>query len=414
MKHSDLPDSDEPQHGNDSSGHWPKRRSAILDWLLTGTRDIRFIDDIFVMLCERLRDQGVPLGRATLHLRTLHPQWLGVRFLWKPGMAKPQFDTFGHGIEKTKAYLQSPIHGLYEGMDRIYCRFNDPSSSTGPWYPLYDELEAEGLADYAAWPLEYTAGQRQAVTFSSNRPGGFTVAEICVLTDLLPLLALVTEIRMKNRLARTLLETYVGPHASEQILAGATTRGSGATVGAAIMICDMRDFTTISDHWPRDEVIERLNAYFDALSGPIEHHGGEILKFMGDALLAIFPLSDPDACAKLLKAIAEARERLGELDEACRARGQPPLQYGIGAHVGDVMYGNIGSSHRLDFTVIGPAVNLTARLERLTKELGHPVLLSGAFVEIAGCRDRVTWLGSHPLRGLGEPVDVYAYDPVAG
>ncbi len=304
-------------------------------------------------------------------------------------------------------------HGgdLIEPAIRRYVRqrLDDPSARLGRWYQLYDELIAEGLTDYVAWPLEHTFGKRQVVTFSCNRKGGFSADEIAFLTDLLPVLALVSEIRMKNRLARTLLETYVGPHASEQILAGATTRGSGATVGAAILVCDMRDFTTISDHWPRDDVIERLNAYFDALSGPIERHGGEILKFMGDGLLAIFPLSDPDAGPKLLAAITEALLALAELDVACRDKGQPALAYGIGVHVGDVMYGNIGSRQRLDFTVIGPAVNVTARLEALTKELGRPILLSGAFVDMADCRDRVEWLGSHPLRGLGEPVDVFAY-----
>ena len=351
----------------------------------------------------------MPLGRVTLHLRTLHPQWLGVRFLWQPEMEKPKFDTFGHGIEKTAQYLLSPVHALYHGMDLVRQRLDDPSARLGRWYPLYDELIAEGLTDYVAWPLEHTFGKRQVITFSCNRKGGFSAEEIAFLTDLLPVLALVSEIRMKNRLARTLLETYVGPHASEQILAGATTRGSGATVGAAILVCDMRDFTTISDHWPRDDVIDRLNAYFDALSGPIERHGGEILKFMGDGLLAIFPLSDPDAGPKLLAAIAEARIALAELDVACRDKGQPALAYGIGVHVGDVMYGNIGSRQRLDFTVIGPAVNVTARLEALTKDLGRPILLSGAFVDMADCRDRIEWLGSHPLRGLGEPVDVFAY-----
>ncbi|MBN9032688.1 MAG: adenylate/guanylate cyclase domain-containing protein [Rhizobiales bacterium] len=391
------------------AGQWPRRRSAILDWLLVGTRHVQYMDDIFLLLCGKLHEAGLPLGRVTLHLRTLHPQWLGVRFLWQPGMEKPKFDTFGHGIEKTAQYLMSPIHALYQGVDLVRQRLDDPSARLGRWYQLYDELIAEGLTDYVAWPLEHTFGKRQVVTFSCNRKGGFSADEIAFLTDLLPVLALVSEIRMKNRLARTLLETYVGPHASEQILAGATTRGSGATVGAAILVCDMRDFTTISDHWPRDDVIERLNAYFDALSGPIERHGGEILKFMGDGLLAIFPLSDPDAGPKLLAAIAEARLALAELDVACRDKGQPALAYGIGVHVGDVMYGNIGSRQRLDFTVIGPAVNVTARLEALTKELGRPILLSGAFVDMADCRDRVEWLGSHPLRGLGEPVDVFAY-----
>jgi adenylate cyclase len=153
------------------------------------------------------------------------------------------------------------------------------------------------------------------VTFATDRPGGFDDAHIAGLLKLLPVLALVSEIRVKNRLARTLLETYVGSHAGELILAGATRRGSGTTVRAAIMICDLRDFTRISDNWPRDDVIDLLNGYFDAMSEPIARHGGEILKFIGDGLLAIFPLSEPSACANLLHAVTEARQAMVALND---------------------------------------------------------------------------------------------------
>jgi hypothetical protein len=156
------------------------------------------------------------------------------------------------------------------------------------------------------------------VTFATDQPGGFDDAHIAGLLKLLPVLALVSEIRIKNRLARTLLETYVGSHASELILAGATRRGSGTTVRAAIMICDLRDFTRISDNWPRDDVIGLLNGYFDAMSEPIARHGGEILKFIGDGLLAIFPLSQPSACANLLHAVAEAQRHFSEVQNSSR------------------------------------------------------------------------------------------------
>jgi adenylate cyclase len=225
----------------------------------------------------------------------------------------------------------------------------------------------------------------------------------------LPILALVSEIRMKNRLARTLLETYVGFHAGELILAGATRRGSGTTVRAAIMICDLRDFTRISDNWPRDDVIDLLNGYFDAISEPIARHGGEILKFMGDGLLAIFPLSQPSACANLLHAVAEACQAMIALNENNGETGRAPLNYGIGVHVGDVMYGNIGSRTRLDFTVIGPAVNMASRLEALTKELGRPVLLSRAFADMVHSDFDLERLGEYPVRGFNDPIELFAY-----
>jgi len=225
----------------------------------------------------------------------------------------------------------------------------------------------------------------------------------------LPVLALVSEIRIKNRLARTLLETYVGSHASEHILAGATRRGSGATVHAAIMICDLRDFTRISDNWPRDDVIDLLNAYFDAMSEPIARHGGEILKFIGDGLLAIFPLSQPSACANLLHAVAEARQAMVALNERNGDTGRAPLNYGVGVHVGDVMYGNIGSRTRLDFTVIGPAVNMASRLETLTKQLGRTVLLSRAFADCVESDFDLERVGEYPVRGFSDPIELFAY-----
>ena len=175
------------------------------------------------------------------------------------------------------------------------------------------------------------------------------------------------------------------------------------------MICDLRDFTAISDLWPRDDVIHLLNDYFDAISDPIERYGGEILKFMGDGLLAIFPLSKETACADLLQAIREGQASMAELNEEHVRMGRDPLRYGVGVHVGDVMYGNIGSRRRLDFTVIGPAVNVASRLESLTKEVKRPVLLSRAFVEMADCAKDMDSLGTYPLRGLGEPVDVFAF-----
>ncbi|KAA1180469.1 adenylate/guanylate cyclase domain-containing protein [Rhizobium tropici] len=392
----------------DDSGNWPTRQSKILDWLMNDVRDQRFIDNILVELCEKMRASGIPVARASMHFRTLHPQWLGARILWRTGMKEADIATFSYGVENTPQFLASPINEIFNGATEVRQDLQ-VSGKDQLAYPLYKEMYEEGLTDYIAWPIYHTLGKRHIATFASDAPGGFTEQHVTFLRDLLPALTMVTEIRLKNIMARTLLRTYVGPHASEQILAGATTRGSGATVGAAILICDLRDFTTISDMWPRDDVIELLNGYFDAMVEPIEKHGGEILKFMGDGLLAIFPLSDPNACHNLLLAISEAQAAVGVLNEENRKHGREVLRYGVGVHVGDVMYGNIGSRTRLDFTVIGPAVNIASRLESLTKEVKRPVLLSKAFVDMAECRRDMESLGSFPLKGLGEPVDVYAF-----
>ncbi|PDT00678.1 adenylate/guanylate cyclase domain-containing protein [Rhizobium chutanense] len=388
-------------------GVWPIRRRAILDWLVNETRGERFIDNILVEMCGKLVSAGVPVARATLHFRTNHPQWIGARILWKEGLTEAKIDTFAYGVENTPEFLNSPINAIHQGAEELRKRLE--GAADGELDSFYRELHDDGLTEYIAWPVEHTFGKRHVVTFSTRRPGGFASEHVDFLRDLLPALTLVSEIRLKNIMARTLLQTYVGPHASEQILSGVTTRGSGATVGAAIMICDLRDFTAISDLWPRDDVIHLLNDYFDAMSDPIERYGGEILKFMGDGLLAIFPLTKETACTDLLQAIREGQASMAELNEQHLRMGREPLRYGVGVHVGDVMYGNIGSRRRLDFTVIGPAVNVASRLESLTKEVKRPVLLSRAFVEMAGCAKDMDSLGTFPLRGLGEPVDVFAF-----
>ena len=266
------------------------------------------------------------------------------------------------------------------------------------------------MTDYVAWPLTFTLGRRHVVTFATGRTGGFSDEELDRVRDLLLVLAPVCEIRLKNRLARTLLETYVGPHASDQILNGSITRGSGVTVQAVVLICDLRGFTVLSELWPRDDVITMLNDYFDAMSAPVERHGGEILKFIGDGMLAIFPLSDPEACTKAVAAAVESRDAMAALNRDRAVRGLDPLGYGVGVHIGDVMYGNIGSSSRLDFTVIGPAVNTAARLEGLTKLVGRKILFSGAFVDSLGTRAGLDPIGSFPLRGVGAPLDVFALE----
>jgi adenylate cyclase len=380
----------------------------VVDWLINGARDERFIDNIFAQLCIRLQQAGIPVKRATLHVLIHHPQWLGARIMWADGMREAEIARVDYDVRERSQYIGSPANEIYDGATEVRENLErDPS--LGRRHAVYDEMRTKGLTDYVAWPLYHTLGKRHLVTFATDRPGGFDDAHIACLLGLLPILALVSEIRVKNRLARTLLETYVGSHASELILAGATRRGSGTTVRAAIMICDLRDFTKISDNWPRDDVIDLLNSYFDAMSEPIAKHGGEILKFIGDGLLAIFPLSQPSACANLLHAVTEARRAMLGLNENNGDTGRAPLNYGIGVHVGDVMYGNIGSRTRLDFTVIGPAVNMASRLEALTKQLGRTVLLSRAFADLVGNEFNLECVGEYPVRGFSDPIELFAY-----
>ncbi|MBY3130180.1 adenylate/guanylate cyclase domain-containing protein [Rhizobium laguerreae] len=372
----------------------------VIEWLAQGLRDEASSERIFVQLCERLVKAGIALSRATLHFRVHHPQWLGTRLIWHRGHRDADVQNIAYDVEATDVFLKSPFQFVIATGKEVRQKIQ----LHGPHkFPVYEELRDQGHTDYAAWPLDHTQGRRHLVTFATDRPDGFDDSDIALIHSTLPLFSLVTEIRLKNQLARTLLQTYVGPHASEQILDGATTRGSGATVSAAIMICDLRNFTLLSGSQHRDNVIEILNEYFDLMADPIERHGGEILKFMGDGLLAIFPLNKPNACQRLIAALTSAYEA-----SARRTSVKFPVRFGTGVHVGEVMYGNIGSQRRLDFTVIGPAVNLASRLETMTKQLKRPILISADFVASAGCAAQADCLGMHNIKGFDEMIEVHA------
>jgi adenylate cyclase len=391
-----------------NTGRWPTRLSSALDWLVRETSTLPFVDDLYAGFCERLVAEGVPIDRAAMYLRTLHPQFWGARVLWRPGMEEAEIVTVEATMLEDPRFLNSPIKALYDGADGIRQRLDLPDTEQGDGYGIYAELRQEGLTDYMALPMQFTDGKRHAATWSTKQPGGFSTADLIEINDVLPILAMAVEIRLNRRITKNLLNAYVGRHAGERILSGDIRRGTGATVRAAVWNCDLRGFTRISEQWPRDDVIEWLNEYFDVMAAPVERHGGEILKFVGDGMLAIFRLDSPDACNQALQAAVEARRGMRELNIRRTQRGSFELGFGVALHVGDVMYGNIGTATRLDFTVIGPAVNVASRLQTLTKELRRQVLLSAPFAFMCGCSaEFLTTLGRYPLRGLDEPIEVF-------
>ena len=390
------------------TGAWPTRRSAALDWLVNETRDQPFLDNLFAELCQRLRQDGLPLERATMHLRTLHPQFQGARVLWRTDLAEAELYLMKHEIMDDPRFANSPVRALYEGADGFRQRLDLPPDAGTAEYGIYADLREQGYTDYVALPMQFTDGRRHATSWSTKRPGGFSTEDLVQINDTLAVLQLAVEIRSNRRITKNLLNAYVGEHAGARILSGEIRRGSGATVRAAVWNSDLRGFTRISEQWPRDDVITWLNEYFDVMAAPVEKFGGEILKFVGDGMLAIFPLENPEACNGALQAAVEARNGMRELNERRIARGSFELGFGLALHVGDVMYGNIGTETRLDFTVIGPAVNVTSRLQTLTKELRRQVLLSAPFAYLCGCSaDVLTTLGKFPLRGVDEPIEVF-------
>ena len=393
-----------------AAGNWPVARSPVIDWLIGEAR--RLPDDATLLraLCERLVEAGSPLARASFHIRTLHPELFGMGFYWQRGADDIRVFRAEHGIQQTPLYQRSPMRLLFEGAGAVRQRLDLPHADFDFDFPLLDELRQEGLTDYVAPPMTFSDGKIHGTTWSSDRPGGFATEHLTQIYDLLPLFSLLLEIHLNRRIAINLLDTYVGRDAGERILRGQITRGSGQTVRAAIWFCDLRGFTELSERTDRDTLLACLNQYFDCMAKPVEQHGGEILKFIGDAMLAMFPLETEQACQRALEAALDARAAMDQLNGARTARGEEALGFGIALHAGDVMYGNIGAARRLDFTVVGPAVNLTSRLERLCRDLGLNLLISDTFAGMCACADYRS-LGTHHLIGISRAVEVFTVAP---
>lgn len=386
------------------------RERHCISWLINETVGQPYFDNLFGELCQELRIDGVPIDRGTVHIRTLHPQFMGATVLWEDGMSEASMIMFGHAALQSEAYLQSPIRPLFEGrLDEIRKRFDDRVVEDEEVFNIFADLKEQGFTDYIIMPLMFVSGTRHACSWATKLPGGFSEDVHAYLHEIRPLLAMVMEIRLNRRIAKNLLNTYVGERAGERILAGQITRGSGETVRAAIWHCDLRGFTMLSEKVPRDEVIASLNAYFDVMAAPVLENGGEILKFIGDAMLAIFPLETDGACSRAFSAAMRARRDMHELNEQRRAEGKDEIGFGLSLHVGDVMYGNIGAATRLDFTVIGAAVNTAARLEELTKELRRELVMSGQFANLCeGTKTYLERIGSYQLRGVIDEIEVFA------
>ena len=276
---------------------------------------------------------------------------------------------------------------------------------------MLSQLKNFGCTDYFALALKRTYRRFPVVTWATDWPSGFTEADIAALKEINPALALIVDPRAICSITDNLLDTYLAPLAGRRVLAGQTRRTVGERLHAVIMMTDMRGFTTLSDRLAGEEVIALLDDYFDATVTPVEARKGETVKFMGDGALSIFPAADngdfSEASVQALEAALEGLERLRLVNKARRETDRTEVRSGIGLHVGEVIFGNVGAATRLDFTVIGPAVNLAARIEGLTKQLLRPILVSSAFARV--CPRPLVSLGFHRVRGLFEPEEVFSF-----
>jgi adenylate cyclase len=256
---------------------------------------------------------------------------------------------------------------------------------------MLTELRAEGVTEYLGLPLPLSDGSWKGITYCTSRDGGLPEEQVVMLRSLEPTLAMILEIQTLHRTTLTLLDTYVGPIAGARVLDGAIKRGMCEAICAVIWFCDLRDFTELSEKLPAADLVNLLNEYFGAMTDSIGSHGGEVLKFIGDALLAIFPLSgesDTSVVDRALLGAQGAVAAISALNDKRLATGEPVIRFGLALHVGEVLYGNIGGASRLDFTVVGQAVNVASRLESLTKQIGKQILLSGELPICAARRAR--------------------------
>jgi adenylate cyclase len=357
----------------------------IATWLIDGARSAQQPDEVLAQLCDRLTASGVPLWRTGVFVRTLHPDVMGRSFVWRPGagvvVSSATFD-----ILDSDVYRTSPIATIYQTGEVVRHRIVRGEGLNHS--PFLNELRDEGATDYIGYPLRFTDGSLHAATCSTKQDGGFTDANIEALTAVMPALARVAEIRALRRIATNLLDTYVGNRAGERILAGQIRRGTADALHAVIWLSDMRGFTSLSDRVTPQAVVNVLNRYFDCQVPAIAKHGGEVLKFMGDGLLAIFPVSDDggDTTGVYTRVLSAARETRANVDALNKAQGPwstDRIRFGIALHVGEVLYGNIGGGNRLDFTCIGPAVNLAARIEKIAGKLGRTIVASAEFAQHA-------------------------------
>ena len=356
---------------------------------------------VFDLFCRQLCDLGLAVDRATLSIGQLHPQLAARTILWEREAGGAVEVGRQHGVLDTAGYQLSPIRRIHEGSPPIRRRLALPDCPHD--FPVLDDLAAQDYTDYYLMPLRFSTGLIQTMGFASKAPDGFSDLDIATIHAALPAFAAVVELRHVLATARGLLETYVGPNTGARILDGAIKRGDGTTIHAVVWLCDLRDFTALSERLPYADMLDLLNAYFDCMSAPVQARGGEILKFIGDAMLAIFPCeATGDALTQAAdQAIAAAEDAVTALAEINRERansGAPLLRCGIALHVGEVMYGNIGSANRLDYTVIGPTVNLVSRLEPLTAVHDVPIVVSADIA--AASRRAVRSLGRHDLKGI--------------
>jgi len=389
--------------------------NPLLGWLVRDAPAVSSSRDLVEAFAHAMLAGGIPVWRMWLTIRTLHPQLLGTNYLWEDNGKGVQQNTVSRDVLDDPRFLESPVRPVFQGAGGLRRRLDVPNPVLD--FPVVRELREQGATDYVVMPFVFSNGQINAISISSKRPGGFTTSDLGHVYEVLPLLTRVFEVHAMRLNAVNLLDVYLGKQSGAKVLDGLVRRGDGEDVYAVIWFSDLRDSTRLADSMPRAEFLRLLDSFFDCTAGAVLEHGGEVLRFIGDASLAIFPIHEANernetaspqavrACEMALAAARNARTRLQDANARRAGAGGAELKLGIGLHVGDVMYGNIGTRDRLEFSVIGAAANEAARIEAMSKTLGATVVVSEAFARHVP--ERLRSLGRHALRGVEGAQELY-------
>ena len=373
----------------------------VIDWLMDGARPARLPQDVLRETCRRIVSAGLPLYRVGVFVRTLHPNVLGRAFIWQEDKRAVEVSEAAHDLLESETFLKSPIRIVFAEHLAVRRLLADPACPMD--FPILEDLRKEGATDFIALPLRFVNGEVHAASFATRQAGGFRDDQLAALRRLLGPFTRMVEIYGNMRKAQNILDAYLGRNAGAKVLAGQIKRGDAEDIDAVIWFCDLRDSTQIADSMERRAFLALLNEYFECVLGPVLERGGEVLRFIGDAALAIFPVNgEPaEACAKALAAARDARERMNKLNK----NRTPPLRCGIGLHIGHLSYGNVGTPSRIEFTVVGVAANEAARIEALCKRLDVDLLVSERVAQALPMAWRS--LGTHTLRGVGDKMELF-------
>ncbi len=389
----------------DEKPGWDVQR--IIDWVFAEGLKLQENNNFVEALALQLVANGAPVDRLMVSLQILHPQLIATSETWQRATGETLHIETVHEIRNSDRYIGSPMQAIYETEGPVRQRLDDLPEDA---HLAYTEQADQGFTDYLGLPIIVGDSTHGVIIFSTCAPRGYTDPDIGQFEKLRDYLVPVLEMHALRQLARSLMNTYVGKRTGTRVLAGMIKRGDAEVINAALWFSDLRNFTELTETLPPEQLLEMLNRYFEFVAAAVGARGGEILRFIGDAMLIVFPIEgemcNQTACCAAIESAIDARDTLASLNHQRRRHGQPPIEFGVGLNVGEVIYGNVGAPDRLDFTVMGPAVNRTARLESLTKALGRNILFSAEFADLI---DRpVESLGEHAMKGIARPQQIYA------